>query len=125
MFRVEKLDAWEEAISYCSLVYKVTQQLPDAERFGLTSQMRRSAVSVSANIAEGTSRATNKDFARFVEIAYGSLMESVSEAIVAREQRLVSEQDFDKLYQSAEKLARILSGLRSALLNSKSQALVP
>ena len=78
--------------------------------------MRRSAVSISANIAEGASRFTGKDFARFVEIAFGSLMENVSEAAIAREQGFLSEEQLVELRTRAEKLARMLSGLRSSLL---------
>ena len=121
MFRFEKLEVWKEAVGYANSVYVVTRAFPDAERFGLTSQMRRAAVSISASLAEGTSRTTDKDFARFVEIAYGSLLENVSEAFIARDQRFLRSQDFSKLYADAEKLARMLSGLRSALLSSGSR----
>jgi four helix bundle protein len=119
MFGFEKLAVWREAIAYANLIYAVTEKFPDGERFGLTSQLRRSAVSVSANIAEGSSRSTGKDFSRFTEIAYGSLMENVSEAAVAREQDFLSAAKYEQLYQAAEKLARMLSGLRSSLLRPK------
>jgi four helix bundle protein len=90
-FRFEKLEVWQEAIDYAKAVYAYTKDFPADERFGLTSQMRRSAVSISANIAEGSSRFADKDFARFVEIAYGSLMENVSEAVIAKEQGFFGE----------------------------------
>jgi four helix bundle protein len=118
-FRFERLDVWAVAVKYADAVYALTRSFPANEQFGLTSQMRRSAVSVSANIAEGCSRSTDKDFARFIEISYGSLMENLSEAFVARDQQFVSEEAFRKLYGDAEKLARMLSGLRSSLLKSK------
>ena len=78
MFRFEKLDVWNKAIDYADLVYSLTKSFPADERFGLTSQMRRSAVSVSSNVAEGSGRSSDKDSARFIEIGYGSLMECVS-----------------------------------------------
>ncbi len=68
-FRFENLAVWQKALDFADRVYDVTSQFPADERFGLTNQMRRAAVSISSNIAEGTGRMTNKDFARFVEIA--------------------------------------------------------
>ena len=118
-FRFEKLAVWQEAIAYASMVYTLTKSFPAEERFGLTPQLRRAAVSISANLAEGTSRTTDKDFARFVEIAYGSLMETVSEATIAQQQSLITPEQFSELRQQADKLARMLSGLRSSLLRPK------
>lgn len=120
MFGFEKLAVWTEAIQYANSVYTMTKNFPSEERFGLTSQLRRSAVSVSANLAEGTSRGSKKDFSRFVEIAYGSLMENVSEAMVANQQGFLSEKQLAELYDQAEKLGRMLSGLRSSLLRTAS-----
>jgi len=115
MFRFEKLEAWQLAVELAERVYKATSQFPDNERFGLTSQMRRSAVSISSNIAEGSGRASDGDFARFLEIAYGSLMEVVSQSRIAKLQGLLKADEYDELYQSSERLARVLSGLRSSL----------
>src|SRR5947207_289826 len=70
MFNFEKLDVWQKAIDFADLVYNHTRDFPADERFGLTNQMRRAAVSISSNIAEGTSRMSQTDFARFTEIAY-------------------------------------------------------
>jgi four helix bundle protein len=66
MFRFEKLDVWQKAIEYADCVYSMTREFPAEERFGLTSQLRRSAVSVSSNIAEGTGRSSDVEFSRFV-----------------------------------------------------------
>ncbi len=115
MFRFEKLDVWQKAIEYADCMYVATRDFPEYERYGLTSQMRRSAVSVSSNIAEGTGRSGNADCSRFVEIGYGSLTESVSQSHVGRNQRFLAESAFDELYQRADQLARMLSGLRSSL----------
>jgi four helix bundle protein len=87
MFRFEKLDVWKKAVEYADVIYRVTQNFPAEERFGLTSQLRRSAVSVSSNIAEGSSRVSRTDLTRFIEIAYGSLLESVSELQIAKRQQ--------------------------------------
>jgi len=115
VFRFEKLDAWQLAIGFAQDVYRATNRFPDNERFGLTSQLRRSAVSISSNIAEGSGRASDADFARFLEIAYGSLMEVVSQLQIAKLQDYLKPNEFDELYQASDRLARILSGLRSSL----------
>ena len=64
MFNFEKLDTWRDAVAFADLVYQFTRNFPDAERFGLTNQMRRAAVSISSNIAEGCSRSSRADYAR-------------------------------------------------------------
>jgi len=115
MFRFEKLDVWQRAVEYADLIYKLTQDFPPDERFGLTSQLRRSAVSVSANIAEGTSRSSDTDLTRFVEIAYGSLLESISQLEIAKRQRFLSDDMFAEAYKNAEDLAKMLSGFRRTL----------
>jgi four helix bundle protein len=86
MFKFEKLDVWQKAIDFADLVYSKTKSFPVDERFGITNQMRRAAVSISSNIAEGSARISDGDFARFVEIPAGSLFEVVSEATVAKRQ---------------------------------------
>jgi four helix bundle protein len=116
MFNFEKLQVWQEAIEFADSVYRITRAFPDDERFGLTSQMRRAAVSISSNIAEGSSRASRPDFARFVEIATGSLFEVVSQCFISRRQGLLAETDFQELYTAAGKQGRMLSGLRKSLL---------
>lgn len=115
MFNFEKLDVWNAAIEYADDVYRVTKPFPADERFGLTSQLRRSAVSVSANIAEGSGRSSKNDFTRFVEIAFGSLMETISHLTVAKRQGYVESENHQLLYGQAERVGRMLSGLRRSL----------
>ena len=117
MFNFEKLDVWHKAIEFADTVYSVTKGFPSDERFGLTNQMRRAAVSVSANIAEGTSRSSRSDYARFVEIATGSLFEVVSQSVISKRLGLQSEADYLRLYAAAEEQSRMLSGLRRSLLD--------
>jgi four helix bundle protein len=120
MFNFEKLQVWQEAIGFADSVYRITRAFPGDERFGLTSQMRRAAVSISSNIAEGSSRASRSDFARFLEIATGSLFEVVSQCFISRRQGLLAEDDFQELYTTAGKQGRMLSGLRKSLLDPDS-----
>jgi four helix bundle protein len=115
MFNFEKLDVWQKAIAFADLVYSQTQSFPNEERFGLTNQMRRAAVSISSNIAEGASRMSQIDFARFIEIASGSVFEVTSQAFIARKQTLLTKEQFEATYKRAEELSRMLSGLRRSL----------
>lgn len=115
MFNFEKLDVWKKSIRLASAVYTLTKPFPAEERFGLANQMRRAAVSVSSNLAEGCSRASQADYRRFVEIATGSAFELVSQARIALDQRFISPAAHDELYGSTLEIVRMLSGLRKAL----------
>src|SRR5215469_11453613 len=103
MFNFEKLEVWHEAIAFADTIYTLTKAFPDDERFGLTNQMRRAAVSISSNIAEGSSRSSRPDFARFVEIATGSLFEVVSQSVIGKRQGFLTEEQYRHLYEAAEK----------------------
>ena len=116
MFNFEKLDVWRKAIDFTDLVYNQTRQFPSDERFGLTNQMRRAAVSFSSNIAEGTSRLSQTDYARFIEIATGSVFEVVSQAFIGRRQGFLNDEGFRSLYAAADEIGRMLSGLRKSLV---------
>jgi four helix bundle protein len=112
MFGFERLEVWHKAVEYAGTIYHVTRTFPEEERFGLISQLRRSSVSISSNIAEGSSRSSRIDFNRFIEIAYGSLLESVSELRIAQKQNFIPNTAFERTYKQAEQLAKMLSGLR-------------
>ena len=115
MFNFEKLDTWNEAIAFADVVYQLTRNFPAEERFGLTNQMRRAAVSISSNLAEGCSRSSRADYARLVEIATGSLFEVVSQATIGRNQGFLDPSAYQQVYDAAEKQSRMLSGLRKSL----------
>src|SRR6266516_7743545 len=115
MFNFEKLETWQEAIKFADLVYGRTRNFPDQARFGLTNQMRRAAVSISSNLAEGSSRVSRTDFGRFVEIATGSLFEVVSQITIALRRKMIAENDYKRIYTAAEKQSKMLSGLRRSL----------
>ena len=115
MFRFEKLDVWNRSSDFADTVYTATESFPRKEQFGLTSQVRRAAVSISANLAEGSSRVSNKDFSRFVEIAFGSLCETVSMLRLATKRGFKEEEQYRGLYQAAEELGRMLSAFRNSL----------
>ena len=81
--------------------------------------MRRSSVSVASNIAEGSGRGSNPDFARFIEYSYSSLMELVTQTTVANRQGFLTLPNFNETYERTEQIARMLSGLRSSLITPK------
>lgn len=116
MFNFEKLEVWHKAIAFADMVYELTGGFPNDERFGLTNQMRRAAVSISSNIAEGTSRSSSADYARFIEVATGSLFEVVSQSTISKRRGLLSDQSYQQIYAAAEEQSRMLSGLRASIL---------
>ena len=82
-FRFQKVEVWQQARRLNKKAYICTRQFPESERFGLVSQIRRASVSISSNIAEGSGRNSDVDFSHFLEIAYGSLMEVISQLYLA------------------------------------------
>jgi four helix bundle protein len=110
----QELVVWKKSIELALSVYRLTAQFPDVERFGLTNQMRRAAVSISSNIAEGAGRATNGEFLQFLGIARGSNFELESQCVIARGLGFGKQQDL----QEAEKLSNEVGRLLSLLIKS-------
>ncbi len=115
-FGFKKLRVWQQAAEFAGVVYSATKSFPREELFGLAMQLRRASVSVAANIAEGTSRASGKDQARFFEIAYGSLSEVVTMLHIASQQAFLSERELADISAQASDMCRMLSGLRRSAL---------
>jgi len=115
MFRFEQLEVWQESMNLCERVYRLSQSFPAAEQYGITSQVRRSAVSISANIAEGAGRSTDGDFARFLDIALGSLMETVSHLTLAKRLQFLDESKHKEVYEACESIGRMLTSFRNRL----------
>jgi four helix bundle protein len=109
------LVAWQRGVDLAALVYQATEQFPSQERFGLTNQMRRAAVSVPSNIAEGQGRGSTRDFLNFLGIARGSLQELETQILIAGRLKFLSESAVDELSRSAAEVSRIIGGLRNAL----------
>jgi four helix bundle protein len=117
-FAFEKLNVWIDSKELVKLIYKLTHTFPDNEKFGLTSQLRRASVSVSSNIAEGSSRKTKKDKAYFTTIAYSSLMEVLNQIIIAKELSFVSHENYLKVREYVGKISNKLNALRKSQLNN-------
>ncbi len=110
-FRFLRLDVWQESRVLYRLVTRLTRRFPREEAFGLTSQMRRAARSVAANIAEGSGRNSDADFAQFVEIAYGSAMEVASDSFLALDEGYIDASEQEQLLRQVETVAAKISGL--------------
>ena len=105
------LDAWKLGIELADLVYKITQHFPTGEKYGLVSQLRRAAVSIPTNIAEGAARGTTKDFRRFLIIARGSLAEVETLIIIASNAGFLAPDSKQQLLSLRGHAARTLQGL--------------
>ncbi len=103
------LDVWKECMRLAREIYRVSAAFPDAERFGLTSQIRRCAVSVPSNIAEGAGRGNRKEYAHYLRIARGSLMELDTQLWIARDLGFVGETA--ELHASIQRIAAMLNAL--------------
>lgn len=108
MHRYKKLDIWKRAISLATKIYKATSIFPKEEQYGLTSQLRRCVVSIGSNIAEGAGRNTDKDFIRFLNIAYASTCELETQLIIARNLSLVVETESQKLSDEINELQKMI-----------------
>lgn len=111
MFSFEKLQVWQKTREFLKDIYKVTALFPKEEQFGLAQHIRKSSISVLSNIAEATSRFGNDDFKRFIEIAIGSLYETISQLTVALDNGYLDKIKFESLYKEAEIIAKMLSKL--------------
>jgi four helix bundle protein len=103
-------------------VYSATRQFPREELYGLTSQLRRSAASVGANIAEGSGRRSNNEICRFLQIARGSASEAEYHILLARDIKLLREEDFQRLSRQADEVQRMLTALIQSFHTGKTDA---
>ncbi len=111
----KQLVAWQKAMELVLCVYRFTQTFPKSEIYGLVPQMRRSAVSVPSNIAEGQGRASTGEFRQFLGNAKGSLFEVETQATIARQLSYLDEQQFEQLSEKINEVGRLISGLLNSL----------
>jgi four helix bundle protein len=110
-----ELIAWQKAMDLVVLVYKATAALPPEERYGLTSQARRAAVSIPANIAEGQGRNSTREFLNFLSIAHGSLREVETHVLIAQRLNYLDEQVTGAVMDLASEVGRLVNGLSNSL----------
>lgn len=123
-FSFEKLEIWRLARELAKFIYDTTRSFPADEKFGLVSQMRRAAVSVAANIAEGSSRNTAKDQAKFTTIAYSSLMELFNHLIISTDLGYISETEIPAYRQRIQLLSVKLSNFRASQIKRINKVLM-
>jgi four helix bundle protein len=115
MHNFKKLKIWEKSMALSLLTYKITNGFPTEEKFGLTSQVRRCAVSIPSNIAEGYSRDSKKDFARFLSISIGSSFELETQLLLSKELEFISDDDFSKLEINLNEIQKMLNSFIKSL----------
>jgi four helix bundle protein len=111
----KKLNLWSDAVDLAQQIYKVTERFPSNEQFGLTSQVRRAAVSIPSNLAEGAARQTKKEFLNFLHIAKGSLSELDTQLEIARRLEYLDQARREALDERLEQIDRMLSDLVRSL----------
>ena len=114
------LIAWQKGMDLVATIYDATQSFPSHEQFGLTSQLRRAAVSVPSNIAEGKAHYSNRDFVRFLRHARGSLAEIETQVLIAQQRKYLNTETATNLSQKIAEPGRILSGLINSLRDEDS-----
>ena len=120
IYSFEKLACWQHARELAVWVYKATKSFPAEEKFGIVSQMRRAAVSIASNLAEGTSRVSKKDQAHFSTIAYSSTIELMNDLIIAVDLEFLSVELYIEGREKIEKQTFLISKLRgSQILETK------
>lgn len=115
MHNYKELNVWKLAVELATEVYKVTTQFPAEEKFGLQSQIRRSAVSIASNIAEGAGRGSNGEFKQFLGIAYGSAYELETQLLISRKLTFISEEEINEVVIRIETIQKMIYKLKSRL----------
>jgi len=115
MHNFRKLDIWVKSLDLVTDIYRVTNAFPNQERFGLISQMQRSAVSIPSNIAEGSAKSSNKDFARFLEMSIGSSYELETELTIASKLNYMELDVFVSLQNKIVEIQKMIIGFKNKL----------
>lgn len=111
----KNLKVWQKSVDLAVKVYQVTNEFPNEEKFGMTSQMRRSSVSIPSNIAEGTARNTSKGVLNSLDISLGESFELETQAIIAHRVGLLDQKTFDELGVDLSEVQRMIHGFMQTL----------
>jgi four helix bundle protein len=109
LYAFEKLEVWRLSRSLRNKIYKLSSKFPEAEKYGLTNQIRRSINSITDNLAEGSGRATQIDRAHFINVAYSSCLESLNQLITANDQNYITEIEYQEIRKEYEHLLNKLN----------------
>ena len=115
MHRFKDLEIWKKSRFFCSEIYKITSKFPDSEKFGLINQLRRASVSIPSNITEGSSRHSNKDFLRFLQIALGSAYEVETQLLISFDLKFINEKELNQLQANLDSIIKMTSKFKSTL----------
>jgi four helix bundle protein len=118
-YSFENLLVWQKSRVLAKEIYKLTATFPKEELFGITSQMRRCSISIPSNLAEGSSRRTNKDKARFTEIAFGSGLELLNQLIIALDLNYIEESKYLEIRIKLQEVTFLLDALQKAQLKQE------
>lgn len=114
-FRFENLQVWQDARKFISHIYDITRKFPPDERFGLTDQLRRAAVSIALNIAEGSDRKSDTEFKRYLRMSIASAEEVVTALFIALDQKYLDQSEFNLLYEESHMIVAKLNALINKL----------
>lgn len=114
-YRFENLEIWKISRKFVVEIYKLTEKFPSDERFGLTSQLRRAAISIALNIAEGSDRKSDIDFKRFLRISLGSIEETITGLYIALDLKFIVQKDFNNIYELSGVLVSKIKALTQKL----------
>ena len=115
MHNYKELEVWKKSVSLAERIYNLTKDFPDSEKFGLTSQMRRSSVSVASNIAEGAGRNGKGEFGQFLGYAYGSSCELETQVLIAFKVKLIGEEEKDLSVGCIDEIQKMIFSLKKTL----------
>ncbi|MDR2962642.1 MAG: four helix bundle protein [Bacteroidales bacterium] len=118
MNNVKKLIVWQKSREFVKDIYTRTKLFPQDELFGLTSQIRRAAIFITLNIAEGSGRGTNKEFAHFLDIAFASAYEVEAQIILSLDLEFISQEEYDVLYEKIQEIQKMIKKLNDTLRSS-------
>ena len=111
MHKFRKLSVWKKSMDFVNQVYVITRDFPKFEQFCLTSQLRRSSLSIPLNIAEGAGSGSDREFKRFLRISLRSIYETITSLEIAQNQKFINNKHFNKLTKEADEIAAMTSGL--------------
>ncbi|MEA5127865.1 MAG: four helix bundle protein [Proteiniphilum sp.] len=115
MHNFKKLDIWNRSVEFVADIYRLVNTFPQIERFGLVAQMQRAAMSIPTNIAEGSAKSSNKDFARFLEISLGSAYELETELLISFKLSYIETETYEQFQQKLSELQRMINGFKDTL----------
>jgi len=115
MHRFKELEIWKRSRLFASVIYALTSNFLQSEKFGLTNQLRRASVSMPSNIAEGSSRQSNKDFARFLQVTLGSAYEIETQLLIANDLKFISDKELETIVSELQEIIKMISKFKSPL----------